>query len=222
MIRAIAIDDEPIALDIIESHANKIPFLELKASFTNAYQALEFLKTNSVDLLFLDVKMPDISGMDFLKSLSKAPLVIFTTAYQEYALESYDFQTVDYLLKPFDFGRFLKAVNKASDRLEQKNDQHLFLKTGYEYVRLEIAQIKYAKAEGNYVKFVTESEQVLSRMTMQQAEDLLLPQGFLKTHRSFLVNKTFINKIEKHQLSIGSEIIPISSIYYQLLVEAIA
>ena len=113
MIRAIAIDDEPIALDIIESHANKIPFLELKASFTNAYQALEFLKTNSVDLLFVDVKMPDISGMDFLKSLSKAPLVIFTTAYQEYALESYDFQTVDYLLKPFDFGRFLKAVNKA-------------------------------------------------------------------------------------------------------------
>lgn len=222
MIRAIAIDDEPIALDIIESHANKIPFLELKASFTNAYQALEFLKTNSVDLLFLDVKMPDISGMDFLKSLSKAPLVIFTTAYQEYALESYDFQTVDYLLKPFDFGRFLKAVNKASDRLEQKNDQHLFLKTGYEYVRLEIAQIKYAKAEGNYVKFVTESEQVLSRMTMQQAEDLLLPLGFLKCHRSFLVNKAFINKIEKHQLIIGSEAIPISSIYYQLLVEAIA
>ena len=222
MIRAIAIDDEPIALDIIESHANKIPFLELKAGFTNAYQALEFLKTNSVDLLFLDVKMPDISGMDFLKSLSKAPLVIFTTAYQEYALESYDFQTVDYLLKPFDFGRFLKAVNKVSDRLEQKNDQHLFLKTGYEYVRLEIAQIKYAKAEGNYVKFVTESEQVLSRMTMQQAEDLLLPQSFLKTHRSFLVNKAFINKIEKHQLSIGSEVIPISSIYYQLLVEAIS
>ena len=222
MIRAIAIDDEPIALDIIESHANKIPFLELKASFTNAYQALEFLKTNSVDLLFLDVKMPDISGMDFLKSLSKAPLVIFTTAYQEYALESYDFQTVDYLLKPFDFGRFLKAVNKASDRLEQKNDQHLFLKTGYEYVRLEIAQIKYAKAEGNYVKFVTENEQVLSRMTMQQAEDVLLRQGFLKTHRSFLVNRAFINKIEKHQLSIGSEVIPISSIYYQLLVEAIS
>lgn len=222
MIRAIAIDDEPIALDIIESHANKIPFLELKASFTNAYQALEFLKTNSVDLLFLDVKMPDISGMDFLKSLSKAPLVIFTTAYQEYALESYDFQTVDYLLKPFDFGRFLKAVNKASDRLEQKNDQHLFLKTGYEYVRLEIAQIKYAKAEGNYVKFMTESEQVLSRMTMQQAEDVLLPQGFLKCHRSFLVNRFFINKIEKHQLSIGSEVIPISSIYYQLLVEAIS
>ena len=222
MIRAIAIDDEPIALDIIESHANKIPFLELKASFTNAYQALEFLKTNSVDLLFLDVKMPDISGMDFLKSLSKAPLVIFTTAYQEYALGSYDFQTVDYLLKPFDFGRFLKAVNKASDRLEQKNDQHLFLKTGYEYVRLEIAQIKYAKAEGNYVKFVTESEQVLSRMTMQQAEDVLLPQGFLKTHRSFLVNRAFINKIEKHQLSIGKEVIPISCIYYQLLVEAIS
>jgi len=222
MIRAIAIDDEPIALDIIESHANKIPFLELKASFTNAYQALEFLKTNSVDLLFLDVKMPDISGMDFLKSLSKAPLVIFTTAYQEYALESYDFQTVDYLLKPFDFRRFLKAINKASDRLEQKNDQHLFLKTGYEYVRLEIAQIKYAKAEGNYVKFVTENEQVLSRMTMQQAENALLPQGFLKTHRSFLVNRAFINKIEKHQLSIGKEVIPISSIYYQLLVEAIS
>ena len=113
MISAIAIDDEPIALDIIESHANKIPFLELKASFTNAYQALEFLKTNSVDLLFLDVKMPDISGMDFLKSLSKAPLVIFTTAYQEYALESYDFQTVDYLLKAFRFRKVFKGSKQG-------------------------------------------------------------------------------------------------------------
>ena len=123
-----------------------------KRVFTNAYQALEFLKTNSVDLLFLDVKMPDISGIDFLKSLSKAPLVIFTTAYQEYALESYDFQTVDYLLKPFDF----EPQGKASDRLEQKNDQHLFPENGLRLCSAEKTRIKYAKAEGNYVKFVTE------------------------------------------------------------------
>ncbi|PIQ49695.1 MAG: DNA-binding response regulator [Cytophagales bacterium CG12_big_fil_rev_8_21_14_0_65_40_12] len=221
MIKAIAIDDEPLALDIIEKHAAKIPFLEIAERFTNAYDAIGYLKTNAVDLIFLDVKMPDISGIEFLTSLTKTPLVIFTTAYQEYAVDSYNFQTIDYLLKPFEFGRFLKAVNKVGDRLEQKNDTYVFLKSGYEYIRLEIAQIRFVKAEGNYVKFVTKEEQVLPRMTMQEAENLLLPKGFLKTHRSFLVNKAFINKVEKHQLTIGDDLIPVSANYYQELVESL-
>jgi two-component system LytT family response regulator len=221
MIKAIAIDDEPLALDIIEKHAAKIPFLDVAKRFTNAYDAIGYLKTNAVDLIFLDVKMPDISGIEFLTSLTKTPLVIFTTAYQEYAVDSYNFQTIDYLLKPFEFGRFLKAVNKVGDRLEQKNDTYVFLKSGYEYIRLEIAQIRFVKAEGNYVKFVSISEQVMPRMTMQEAESLLLPKGFIKTHRSFLVNKAFINKVEKHQLTIGNDFIPISVNYYQELVEAL-
>jgi len=221
MIKAIAIDDEPLALDIIEKHAAKIPFLEIAERFTNAYDAFGYLKTNAVDLIFLDVKMPDISGIEFLSSLTKTPLVIFTTAYQEYAVDSYNFQTIDYLLKPFEFGRFLKAVNKVGDRLEQKNDTYVFLKSGYEYIRLEIAQIRFVKAEGNYVKFVTKEEQVLPRMTMQEAENLLLPKGFFKTHRSFLVNKDFINKVEKHQLTIGDDLIPVSANYYQELVESL-
>jgi two-component system LytT family response regulator len=221
MIKAIAIDDEPLALDIIEKHAAKIPFLDVAKRFTNAYDAIGYLKTNTIDLIFLDVKMPDISGIEFLTSLTKTPLVIFTTAYQEYAVDSYNFQTIDYLLKPFEFGRFLKAVNKVGDRLEQKNDTYVFLKSGYEYIRLEIAQIRFAKAEGNYVKFVTHNDQVLPRMTMQEAEGLLLPKGFIKTHRSFLVNKAFINKVEKHQLTIGNDVIPISVNYYQELVEAL-
>uniref|UniRef100_UPI004048B24C LytR/AlgR family response regulator transcription factor n=1 Tax=Roseivirga sp. TaxID=1964215 RepID=UPI004048B24C len=219
MIKAIAIDDEPLALDIIEKHAAKIPFLEIAERFTNAYEAIGYLKTNAIDLIFLDVKMPDISGIEFLSSLTKTPLVIFTTAYQEYAVDSYNFQTIDYLLKPFEFGRFLKAVNKVGDRLEQKNDTYVFLKSGYEYIRLEISQIRFVKAEGNYVKFVTPNEQVMPRMTMQEAENLLLPKGFIKIHRSFLVNKAFINKIDKHQLTLGEDIIPISANYYDSLVK---
>jgi DNA-binding LytR/AlgR family response regulator len=221
MIKAIAIDDEPLALDIIEKHATKIPFLDIAERFTNAYDAIGYLKTNTIDLIFLDVKMPDISGIEFLTSLTKTPLVIFTTAYQEYAVDSYNFQTIDYLLKPFEFGRFLKAVNKVGDRLEQKNDTYVFLKSGYEYIRLEIAQIRFVKAEGNYVKFVSHNEQVLPRMTMQEAENLLLPKGFIKTHRSFLVNKAFINKVEKHQLTMGEDLIPVSANYYQELIEAL-
>lgn len=221
MIKAIAIDDEPLALSILVRHAEKIPFLELRGTFTNAFEAIAQISQEAIDLLFLDVKMPDISGLEFLKSLNKVPLVIFTTAYQEYAVESYDFHALDYLMKPIEFGRFLKAVNKVEGRLKQNHDQFLFLKTGYEYIRLNVAEIKYIKAEGNYVKFVSGKETVLSRMTIQEAENRLMPMSFIKTHRSYLVNKAFIDKIEKHQLTIGEHLIPISGSYYSNLIECL-
>jgi DNA-binding LytR/AlgR family response regulator len=221
MIKAMAIDDEPLALSIIEKHISKIPFVELATSYTNAFEAIDQLNSNTFDLLFLDIKMPDISGIEFLKSLKKPPLVIFTTAYQEFAVDSYEFETVDYLMKPIEFGRLLKAVNKVSDRLKQQNDEFIFLKTSYEYVRLEVRNIKYLKAEGNYIKFVSDKDIVLSRMTMQEAEVRFLTFGFKKTHRSFLVNPRMIDKIEKHQLTIGSETIPISSAYYPSLIDVL-
>src|SRR3990170_5833565 len=134
--KVIAIDDEPIALDIISSHAGKVPFLELKATFTDAFKALEYHQKETVDLIFLDIKMPDISGIDFYQSLSKKPLVIFTTAYSEHAVTSFEMDAVDYLLKPFSLSRFIKGCNKAYELYNFRNSteatDHLFIKTGYE------------------------------------------------------------------------------------------
>src|SRR4028119_225599 len=128
--KAIAIDDEPIALDIIKSHASKVPFLDLEATFTDAFKALEYLQKESVDLLFLDIKMPDISGIDFFNSLSKKPLVIFTTAYSEHAVASFELDAVDYLLKPFSLARFIKGCNKAYElhnfRNATETSDHLY------------------------------------------------------------------------------------------------
>ncbi|HYC27423.1 MAG TPA: response regulator, partial [Chitinophagaceae bacterium] len=132
--KAIAIDDEPIALDIIKSHAAKVPFLDLVATFTDAFEALEYLQRESVDLIFLDIKMPDISGIDLFSSLSKKPLVIFTTAYSEHAVTSFELDAVDYLLKPFSLSRFIKGCNKAFELYNFRNDpgqeDHLYVKTG--------------------------------------------------------------------------------------------
>ena len=138
--KAIAIDDEPIALNIIKSHASKVPFIDLKAEFTDAFKALEYLQREHVDLIFLDIKMPDISGIDFYNSLSKKPLLIFTTAYSEHAVTSFEMDAVDYLLKPFPLARFVKACNKAFELYNFRNasepQDHLYIKTGYEQVKV--------------------------------------------------------------------------------------
>src|SRR5919205_1623776 len=138
--KAIAIDDEPIALEIIKSHAAKVPFLDLRAEFTDAFKALEYLQKESIDLIFLDIKMPDISGIDFFNSLSKKPLLIFTTAYTEHAFTSFEMNAVDYLLKPFSLARFIKSCNKAFELYKFRNatdpTDHLFIKTGYEQLKV--------------------------------------------------------------------------------------
>lgn len=218
MIKAIAIDDEPIALSIVEKHAARIPYLNIQEAFTNAFDALAYLKTNKVDLLFLDINMPDISGLEFMKSLVTKPNVIFTTAYPEYAVESYELEAIDYLLKPFEFGRFLKAVNKVADQQQENNDDYIFLKTGYEYVRIEKKELRYIKGDGNYVGFYTSSEKVLCRMKMIEAEALLVGDLFIKVHRSYMVNRNEIVKVEKHQLHTKEEVIPISQTYYEPLI----
>src|SRR5688572_3807180 len=143
--KAVAIDDEPIALEIIKSHASKVPSLDLCAVFTDAFAALEYLQKENVDLLFLDIKMPDISGIDFFNSLRKKPLVIFTTAYSEHAVTSFELDAVDYLLKPFSLSRFIKGCNKAFELYNFRNNQdgadHLYVKTGYEQVKIYFEDI---------------------------------------------------------------------------------
>lgn len=219
MITAIAIDDEPIALEVVKSHAGKVSFLQLEAMFTNAFEAMDYLGKHSVDLLFLDIKMPDISGIDFFNSLNRKPLVVFTTAYSEHAVTGFELDAVDYLLKPFSLSRFLKACNKAQDilTLRQGNGElkpdFIFVKTGYEQVRIRFDEITYLEASGNYVTFVLVEQQVLSRMTITECEALLPASAFIRIHRSFIVAIEKIQRIERHQVHVNGHILPVGSSY---------
>jgi two-component system, LytTR family, response regulator len=215
MIKAIAIDDEPIALNIIKEHQEKIPFLEIIEFFTNPIQAISYLEKNQVDLIFLDIKMPDISGIDLLKSLTHKPLVIFTTAYPEHALDGFELDAVDYLLKPFEFMRFLKAVNKVQKILSPETiTESVFVKNGYDYERINISDILYLEAAGNYIKFVKKEYEILSRMTMSEIEELVKNTSLIRIHRSFYANTKHIQKVEKHQVIIRDYKIPIGATYF--------
>lgn len=222
--KAIAIDDEPIALDIIRAHAAKVPYLELKAAFTDAFKAMDYLQKETIDLIFLDIKMPDISGIEFFNSLSQKPLVIFTTAYAEHAVTSFELDAIDYLLKPFSFARFLKGCNKAYELYKFRNSSatvdHLFVKTGYEQVKVLYEDILYLEAAGNYVTFVLKNGSVLSRSTFAEIASLLPPEKFVRVHRSFIVALNKIDKIEKSQVTINGTEIPIGEAYGQSFREA--
>jgi two-component system, LytTR family, response regulator len=223
--KAIAIDDEPIALEIIKSHAAKVPFLELKAEFTDAFKALEYLQKETVDLIFLDIKMPDISGIEFFNSLTKKPLLIFTTAYSEHAATSFEMDAVDYLLKPFSLARFIKGCNKAFELYNFRNSteatDHLFIKTGYEQQKVFYDDILYVEATGNYVSFVLKDKTILSRSTFVEATTVLPADKFVRVHRSYIAAVNKITKLEKTQVTIGKATIPVSEAYSQNLFAAL-
>ena len=220
MLAAIAIDDEPIALEIIKNLSAKISFIELKETYTNAFDAIEFLREKKIDLIFLDIKMPDISGIDFLKSIPNPPMVIFTTAYSEHAVQSFELNALDYLLKPFSLSRFLKACNKAYEQYKLKNKGNnvsvptsVFIKSGYEQVRVELDNILYAEGNGNYIQFVLADKKILSRLTMSEAEMLLPETDFMRVHRSYIVAKKHITKIEKSSVWINNIELPVGANY---------
>jgi DNA-binding LytR/AlgR family response regulator len=221
MLKAIVIDDEPLALEVIKALTEKVTFVELTGYFTNSFQAMEFLQTHQVDLLFLDIKMPDISGIEFLKSIPDPPMVVFTTAYSEHAVEGFELDAIDYLLKPFSLTRFLKACNKAYEYYELKRNKnnsssgltHVLIKSGYEQVRVELDSIRYAEGNGNYVMLVLEKQKIASRLTMSEAEALLPPTGFIRVHRSYIVSKKHIQKADKKTIWIQQTEIPIGSAY---------
>lgn len=219
--KAIAIDDEPIALEIVRSHSSKVPYLQLKAEFTDAFKAMAYLQKEPVDLIFLDIKMPDISGIDFFNSLSKKPLVIFTTAYSEHAVTSFELDAVDYLLKPFSLTRFIKACNKAAELFNYRNTaepvDHFFIKTGLEQVKVQLDEILYLEAAGNYVTFALKDRNILSRSTFNEAVNLLPAQRFIRIHRSYLVAADKIDKIERHQVTVTDRKLPVSEAYNQNL-----
>ncbi|MBB5648020.1 LytR/AlgR family response regulator transcription factor [Pedobacter cryoconitis] len=224
---AIAIDDEPIALDIVKSHASKVSFITLQAVFTNAFDAIAYLQQNVVDLIFLDIKMPDINGIDFLNSLSNPPLVIFTTAYAEHAVKGFELNALDYLLKPFSLARFLKACNKAEElhSLRKKavvasQPVYIFIKDGYEQIKVAIDDIVFIEAAGNYTQInLLNNPSLSTRMPISEMQALLPAQKFIRTHRAFIVAKNAVTKFDRNQIWIGEKIIPIGPTYAQCLLE---
>jgi DNA-binding LytR/AlgR family response regulator len=224
MMTCVAVDDEPLALDLLEDNIKKIPFLKLVKKCSNALEANTFMQTQSVDLIFLDIQMPGITGIQFLQGLSKnPPLVIFITAYEKYALEGYNLDVIDYLLKPVSFERFLKAVNKAYDKFnaqkapvaQQANATYLFVNSEYNLVRIDFSDIAYIEGLKDYVKIFLLSAQrpVITRMSMKSLEEKLPGDQFVRVHKSFIVSLNKITSIRKGRISLLKAQIPISEHY---------
>lgn len=215
MITAIAIDDEPSAIDVIEHHAARIDKISLVNHFHNPADAIDYLKKNPVDVIFLDINMPEISGFELLDSLQVKPEVIFTTAYTEFAVESYQHNAVDYLLKPFEFDRFQIAVNKALDKISNRQTSHsfFFVKDGFKNIKISYDTILFIKSAGNYLDIHTSSKVHSPRMTFTELIQKLPAAHFVRVHQSYLVYINAIDKIENNHIYIQDHKIPISSSY---------
>lgn len=215
MIKAIALDDEPIALDIIQRFAAKIPYIQLERTFLNAKQAVQYLQENEVHLLFLDVKMPDISGIDLFRDLDPKPMVIFSTAYPDYALEGFELEALDYLLKPYAFGRFEKSCQRAKEMLELKgvleNEPSIYVKDGYQLIKVNLEEVGYVEAVGNYIRFHLLKTEVLARMTLKEFLQENGTQQFLQIHRSYVVNRSHIHRLSRQSLWIFHHELPIGA-----------
>lgn len=223
MITCIAIDDEPKALEVIERYCKKTSLVDLRATFREPVKAIEFLNREKVDLIFLDINMPDISGMQLVQTLSPRPMIIFTTAYSHYAVESYDQNALDYLLKPITFERFLAAINKAAATPASKNvianedDPAIFIKSGPQTYRVKVADILYLEKDGNYITVHLKDKNILIRENMGDIFDLVPAADFVRVHKSYVVAIKHIAMIEVHQLIINGEKIPIGSTYRETL-----
>ncbi len=222
----IAIDDEPLALDIIVEFCSRINYLNLLGSFTNPQDAIKLLNSIEIDLIFLDIHMPHINGLDFLRSLYAPPLVIFTTAYKEHAFQGFEYDAVDYLIKPFSSERFTKAVNKAQQLLIMKksgtvnNDGktanlpgYIMVKVEYSTIRMNIDDILYIEGLKDYVKIYSGGKPVLTKTTMKNITEKLPAGQFLRVHKSFIVSVAKIDVIENNRIVIGKERIPIGESY---------
>lgn len=217
--KCLIVDDEPIARQIVENYAAQYPLLQVVANCANAIEAKLALQQHEVDILFLDINMPVLDGIGFLKTLRSQPQVIFTTAYKEYAVDAFDLSACDYLLKPFSFERFIVAVDKAVGRLRPtttsvfndpvKINDSIFIKTEGRTYKVFLNEILYAEANGNYTKIVTEQRQYLPAMTFSALEDLLPNSQFIKTHRSFIINKAKITHLEGNRIFINKYEIPV-------------
>ncbi|MEI8111523.1 MAG: LytTR family DNA-binding domain-containing protein [Chitinophagia bacterium] len=218
MIHCIAIDDEPLALQLITEYCAKISFLQLEKTFTNTDEAKLYLTENQVDLLFLDIQMPDINGMQFYRNLIKKPPVIFTTAFKDYAVDGFNADAVDYLLKPFEYDRFLKACYKANEYIEFLSSQELqlnsiFVKVNYEMMKINLKDIDLIEALDDYIKIYIKPTPVLTLMTLKNVSEKLPARDFIRVHRSFIIPVAKIEKFSKTKVWVEGKEIPIGSSY---------
>lgn len=222
-LKCIIVDDEPLALDLLESYVKKTPFLELVERFVSPYQAMQYLTENQVDLVFLDIQMPGITGIELSKVIQSGPKVIFTTAYSQYALEGFKVDAIDYLVKPFNYQEFLKAANKAltwfglvnKQSEETSDDNAIFVKSEYKLVKIEYDKIIYIEGLKDYVKIylIDHPKPILTLMTLKSLEERLPSNQFMRVHRSYIVNLTKISTIERSRIVFGSVYIPIADGY---------
>ena len=231
MVRYLIIDDEHIAHDIIKNYCDMLPNMKLMKHCYDAIEALDYLSTNSIDLIFLDLNMPKLKGFDFLKTLSNKPKVIVTTPYQEYALEGYELEITDYLLKPFSFERFLKAVNKAIHiketnpvtALSNENSQsdHIFLSSNKKHFQVKISDILYIEAAGNYSNVVLKNDSILVRDKISSLLEKLSSDKFIQVHKSFMVAIEHISSLEGNRILIENNTIPIGKMYKSNIINLI-
>jgi DNA-binding LytR/AlgR family response regulator len=231
------VEDEPLARNLLTEYAKKVPFLNLVKACSNPMEALEVLRSNPVDILFLDIQMPEITGITLLKILQKKPMVILTTAYSEYALESYELDVVDYLLKPITFDRFLKAVDKASQRLKlpasplpaspqekittESAPDFVFVKDGTKLVKINFADVLYVEGLKDYVTIHTKAQKVISLQRLKTLEMQLPADRFIRIHHSYIIALKAIDAIHKGEVQIGNAMIPISDTYRKTFKELI-
>jgi DNA-binding LytR/AlgR family response regulator len=217
MITCVAIDDEPVALEVIEEFISRTPSLEMKGGFTDAFAAVEFLKKTKVHLIFLDIQMPQITGIQLLKSLPDPPLVIFTTAYSHYAVEGFNLNAVDFLLKPIDYDRFLKAVNKADEYITYRErggeslstTPFIFVKSDYQIVKIDVDDITMIEGMDDYVKIFTQKKMILTNMTMKDILSKLPASKFTRVHRSYIISLLHIESVRNKRIKIGEKQIPL-------------
>jgi len=230
-IKCLIVDDEPLAIKLIETHINQIPQLEIVATCQNPMEAFEILKKETIDLLFLDIQMPLMTGIDFVKSLQHVPSIIFTTAYREYAVESYELEVVDYLLKPISFTRFFKAINKFLNSKQKETEpvnrvddivvespDFIFVNANKKHIKILFEEILYVESIKDYVRIHTKEQRIVTKDKISEFEQKL-PFTFLRVHRSFIVNTQKISAFTAHDIEIGAIEIPIGGSYKQKVID---
>ena len=231
MYNCLIVDDEPLARELIQNYCNHLPFLKIIKCCDNALEAKLELQKQEIDILFLDINMPVLDGIAFLKTVAKPPLVIFTTAYKEYAITAFDLSACDYLLKPFSLERFIIAVDKAIERIPkkqtdlentfEKGEDFFFIKSNGKIIRVQHDDFLFAEAQGNYIKIVSSNTAILANMTFASFEELLPKNTFIRVHRSFIINKSKITHIEGNAVFIDKVEIPVGSNYKESLMKSL-
>ena len=231
MLQCVAVDDEPLALELLEDNISKVPYLKLVAKCSNAMEAIKVLQEKNVDLIFLDIQMPGLTGLQFIQSLSERPMIILITAYEKFALEGFNLDVVDYLVKPVSFERFVKACNKAWElyqlKTKPKNSiadkplDYIFVNVDYSLLKVVIDDIMWIEGLKDYIKIYlkSSSKQVITRMTMKSIEELLPANRFIRIHKSYIAAIAFITAVRKTSLMIGATELPVSETYQEALMK---